>query len=201
MVRPSGARAGLRSGRPPLVAAAAAVAGALLLAGCTSDPAPPAPDPDPSQVVASLGAVPIPPTGPTLPTPTAAVGHPAVLAMGEPVLLHLPGTEALVTALGPDQVRSGPQPGRDPATPAVITLRVQVRGGRALSISTDELFSRDETGAAIALTPAGASRSTARTGGTASVAVRGTYHSGSAQVTWRHDGHVLALWTFTIELD
>ena len=38
-------------------------------------------------------------------------------------------------------------------------------------------------------------------GGTASVAVRGTYHSGSAQVTWRHEGHVVALWTFTIELD
>jgi hypothetical protein len=33
------------------------------------------------------------------------------------------------------------------------------------------------------------------------VAVRGTYHSGSAQVTWRHDGHLLALWTFTNELD
>ena len=23
----------------------------------------------------------------------------------------------------------------------------------------------------------------------------------AAQVTWRHDGHVRALWTFTIELD
>jgi hypothetical protein len=97
------------SGRPAL--AAAAVAGALL-AGCTSERAPAAPDPDPSQVVASLGAVPIPPTGSTLPTPTEAVGHPAVLSMGEPVLLHLPGTEALVTALGPDQVVSRPQPDR-----------------------------------------------------------------------------------------
>jgi hypothetical protein len=80
-------------------------------------------------------------------------------------------------------------------------LRVQVRGGRALAIGTDELSSRDETGEAIALTPVGAARSSANAGGTASVAVRGTYHSGSAQVTWRHDGHVLALWTFTIELD
>ncbi len=199
MLRPSGARTALRSGRPALVAA---VAGALLVAGCTSDPAPAAaPDPDPSQVVASLGAVPIPPTGSTLPTPTAVVGHPAVLAMGEPVLLHLPGTEALVTALGPDQVLSGPQRGQDPTTPAVITLRVTVRGGRPLAIGTDELSSRDETGEAIALKPASADRSTAKAGGTASVAVRGTYHSGSAQVTWRHDGHVLALWTFTIELD
>ena len=51
MLRPSGARTALRSGRPALVAA---VAGALLVAGCTSDPAPAAaPDPDPSQVVAS----------------------------------------------------------------------------------------------------------------------------------------------------
>jgi hypothetical protein len=83
----------------------------------------------------------------------------------------------------------------------VITPRVTVRSGRALAIGTDDLSSRDETGEAVALTPAGTTRSTAKAGGTASVAVRGTYHSGSAQVTWRHGGHVVALWTFTIELD
>jgi hypothetical protein len=178
----------------------AVTAPTVLLAACTSA-APPGPaDPSPSDVVASLGAVPIPPTGSTLPTPTAAAGHPAVLAMGEPVLVRLAGTEALVTALGPDQIKSGPQPGRNPATPARITLRVQVNRG-TLAIATSELSSRDETGTAVALRPVGIPRSVAGAGATTAVSVRGSYHSGSAQVTWRHDGQVLALWTFTIELD
>ncbi len=33
------------------------------------------------------------------------------------------------------------------------------------------------------------------------VTVAGTFDSGAAQITWRHDRHVLAIWTFTIELD
>lgn len=196
----AGARTVVRSGRPALLVAAVALTLAACTSGGGSTQAAPA-DPDPSQVVASLGAVPIPPTGSTLPTPTAAPGHPAVLAMGEPVLLHLGRTEALVTALGPYQVKNGPQPGvAEPTTPATLSLKVDVHRGE-LAIGTDELSSRDETGAVIALRPSGARHATAGSGKSATVTVKGTYPSGSAQVTWRHAGQVLAVWTFTIELD
>lgn len=199
MDRPrTGARAG-RSGLPAAGWAAALVLTALT-AGCTSAAPPTASDPAPSDVVSSLGAVPIPPTGSTLPTSSARPGHPAVLAIGEPVVVTPPGVEAVVTALGPGQILSGPQPGPDPITPASITVQVQARRG-TLTLGTAELSSKDEIGTEIRLKPKGPTSVTVRPGQKASVTVGATYHSGSAQITWTHDGQPLAVWTFTIELD
>lgn len=174
---------------------------ALAVAGCSSSPAH---DPSASDVVSSLGAVPIPSGGPADPTPTAAPGHPAVLAIGGPVSVTLPGSvRLLATALGPAQTATPhPTAGARPpqSTRAVITLRLVVTRG-TVTASTDELSSRDQTGRAVVLTPQGPDRASATSGGPATLRVVGTFHSGAAQVTWRHDDHVLAVWTFNIELD
>ena len=184
-----------------LVLAVAAVA----VAGCSDPPAPH--DPSPAQVVASLGAVPIPSAGPAVTTPTAAPGRPAVLAIGGPVRVTLPGgSTVLATALGPKQVvtappRSSARRRRPPdATKATIALRLQaVRGD--LTADAGQLSSRDETGKAIALTPRGATRVLASPGHPQTLRVGGTFPTGAAQVTWRSGRHVLAIWTFNIELD
>ena len=102
---------------------------------------------------------------------------------------------------GRSQAKNGPQPGvAEPTTPVSLTLNVQVHKGD-LTTGTDELSSRDETDRVISLHPPGPLHSTARAGGAAAVTVKGTHPSGSAQVTWRHAGQLLAIWTFTIELD
>lgn len=159
---------------------------------------------DPVAVVSSLGAVPVPSAVPAESTPSARPGHPALLAMGGPVDLSLPdGTRALVTALGPEQQVQMPAGTTVPLptnTPATVTLRLVVSRG-SLTATAGELSSRDETGAQIRLTPMGPASVRAVPGHPAEVRVSGVYSSGSAQLTWRHDGHVLAVWTFTIELD
>jgi hypothetical protein len=184
-----------------LAVAAVAIAG---VAGCSDPPAPH--DPSPAQVVASLGAVPIPSAGPAVTTPTAVPGRPAVLAIGGPVRVTLPGgSTVLATALGPRQVHTAPARSatrrRPPdSTKATITLRLQaVRGD--LIADAGQLSSRDETGKAVALTPRGATRVHARPGLAQTLTVGGTFPTGAAQVTWRSGSHVLAVWTFNIELD
>ena len=190
------------------MAAALVAAATTLLGACSSLPAPPHPqqnpDPDPSAVVRSLGAVPIP-LPPARPRQaTAAVGRPAVLAMGEPVLVSWGAGTAVVTALGPEQLAAAGTSTRAAAprsTQAVITLRVASTRGN-LAVTDEELSSRDQTGRAIRLSPTGPRSARARAGGpAATVRVSGTFADGAAQVTWRHRGHVLAVWTFTIELD
>lgn len=173
-----------------------------LLAGCTSQPASSPNSNSAAAVVSSLGAVPIPsvPTGTPAPV-TASIGHPQLLAMGAPVRVSLPGgTQALITTSGPTidlppgQVKpSGPVPG-------VITVTVTPNSG-SLLLSAADLASRDQTGAKVTLTPVGPATASATPGHPASLRLSGTFHQGDAQINWQQDGHVLAIWDFTIETD
>jgi hypothetical protein len=168
----------------------------VLLAACASPSASTTPA-GAQQVIASLGAVPVPTGVPAESTPSASPGRPAILAMGGPVAMRFAdGAQALVTALGPSQTRSG----RAARTPAVIALRIRMTRGAEV-VTAGELSSRDETGKAVALRADGPARIRVAGGATGTIRVRGVYDNGSAQMTWRHGGHVLAVWTFTIELD
>lgn len=113
------------------------------------------------------------------------------------------GNTALVTALGPQQlnattIRAGSPPPR--TTLAAITLRLTATKG-ATTIAAGDLSSRDQSGHALLLSPQGATSKTIAPGTTASVTVKTTFTSGAAQITWRHHGVVLGVWTFNIELD
>lgn len=163
-------------------------------------------DPDPSAVVSSLGAVPIPPSTAPQPTPGASAGHPALSAAGGPIAVSL-GDEgrAVVTVLGPEQAHTGAAESAAPASPqkrtrAYLTLQVRQTSGSA-TLGADELSSRDQTGRPVALAPKGSRVITTHAGSTSTLTVAGTFDSGAAQVTWRHQGKVLAIWTFTVELD
>ena len=156
-------------------------------------------------MVSSLGAVPIPPSRAPEPTPHARPGHPVLSAAGGPVLVTF-GSEgtALVTLLGPEPVdrgaatstRGGPQR----RTRALLTLRVTQRTG-SVSLRIGDLGVRDQTGRRIALRSRGPTAVRTRAGSTSTLQVLGTFFSGAAQVTWRHRGQVLAVWTFNVELD
>ncbi len=170
------------------------------LAGC-AQPAPQS-ELSASDVVASLGAVPIPPDPSDAATPRASIGHPQLLAMGAPVLVTLPdGTDATVTARGPIELTPYTGGPKDPtSTPGIVTLEVTVRSG-SLGVAAGDLTSRDQTGKEVTLVPQGAPSVAATSGQSTQLHVEGTYGSGSAQVTWRHNGSVLVVWDFTIELD
>lgn len=86
------------------------------------------------------------------------------------------------------------------ADPGTITLRVAAKSG-TLKVTTADLTSRDDHGTDIVLSAVGPAQATAGAGGTADLVVRGTFSSGAAQITLREDGHVTAVWDFTIELD
>lgn len=185
------------------------MAGAGGIAGCTTS-SPPAATATTSvsaqQVVASLGAVPIPTPGTEQAPATARPGHPAVLAMGDRVVVvQKSGATVLAEALGPQQDTMNPiipTPGKPPpSTPATIQLQVKDTGRTPVTLHTADLVSRDDTGATIRLTPVGASSVTVAPSRQATVTVRGTFQSSSAQVTWSPDGVPLAVWDFTIELD
>ncbi len=210
--------AGCTSATPAPGAGGPAISGSTPMSGPTmsgtaptgvSTGAPPAAaapaEPDPSAVVSSLGAVPVPPTTVPEPTARAAAGHPALSAVGGQIAVSL-GAEgqALVTVLGPEQ-QGAASPAttgkhREKRTRAVLSLQVAQRRGTA-TIDADELTSRDETGQPITLRSRGPRRITTRAGQTSTLRVVGVFTSGSAQVTWRRHGHVLAVWTFTVELD
>lgn len=177
-------------------------------AGCTaSSPAPTATTGSGAdQVVAALGAVPVPTAGTTPPPATARPGHPAVLAMGDRVVAtERSGSTVLAEALGPQQDSTNPiipTPGKPPpSTPATIQLQVRNTGRTPTTVRTSELNSRDDTGAVIRLAPVGPSSVTIAPGRQATVTVRGTFQSSSAQVTWSPGGAPIAVWDFTIELD
>ncbi len=209
--RGPGTRFGFNRARWGSFTLAVAVTGAALagVAGCTGSgathPAPTAAssavEPDPSAVVASLGAVPVPPSSAPEPTPSASAGHPALSAVGGPIAMSL-GQEgkALVTVLGPTQATDGQSDGPASRTRAYLRLRVAQTQGSA-TIASSELTSRDETGRSIALKTDGPRTITTHSGKTSTLTVVGTFESGAAQVTWRHHGRVLAVWTFNVELD
>lgn len=196
----------MRSGS--LVSSAALVVALLtvgFLAGCTSGPAsPPAHQnvESASAVVSQLGAVPIPSVSQDTPTPvTASPGHPQLLAMGAPVQVILPsGAQALITTTGPTE--DIPPGGVNPNTPVpgVITVSATATVG-AVTLAVADLASRDEHGKAITLTPIGPASVSATPGRPATLRLSGTFHDGDAQLNWQQDGHVLAIWDFTIEID
>jgi len=197
--------------RPLLSSLVLAAALATSLAACSA-PASPSPSESPSAedsaqaVVQSLGAVPIPSAPSVEPTASANASHGAVLAIGAPVSATLPGgATVILTALGPDTApvpvpTSHPTAAPDIPIEGTITLRVKAVAGSA-TLGAEELTSRDQRGRTVALTPVGASTVTVAAGSQAELVVRGTFHDGAAQVTLRHAGHTLALWTFNIEND
>ncbi|WP_353649121.1 hypothetical protein ABLG96_20305 [Nakamurella sp. A5-74] len=152
----------------------------------------------PADVARVYGSVPIPTAPSAQPIASASEGHPTILEMGAPVRVSLPGSvRAVVTALGP--VELTPAPGT-PSTPGIITVDVVTEQG-TLTVAAGDFSSRDETGRVVTLQPRSARSVTATPGHPARVVVRGTYDGGAAQVTWRHDGRVVAVWDFNIELD
>lgn len=165
----------------------------------------PLPDSDggAAAVISSLGAVPIPTAPAADPTPTATSGHPQLLAIGAPVTAKLPGgVDALVTALGPDQLSTAPLSGGRPpqSTIGVITITAHATRG-TITLRAADFSSRDETGQPIALTARGAPIATATPGHTATVQIKGRFSSGAAQITWTYQRSVISLWDFNIELD
>lgn len=185
---------------PPPVASETPTASARATSG---QPSPAPDDAEASAVVSRLGAVPIPPSRAPEPTPKAAAGHPALSAAGGLIEVSL-GAEgrALVTILGPEQVHNAPvdKAGPKRSTQAYLTLQMKQLKGRA-TVRADELTSRDETGHFVGLRSVGPAKVSTRSGKISTVKVEGTFDTGAAQVTWRHHGRVLAIWTFTVELD
>jgi hypothetical protein len=184
-------------------AASIAVSGTLtamvLLAGCTSSPAT---GETATDVINSLGAVPIPSAAPGIPAPVnASVGHPQLLAMGGPVRVSLPGdVDALITTSGP---ASATPPGSlkpNSAVTGVITVTVTPSRG-TVRLAAADLESRDQTGNPVTLTPAGPATVTATPGHPAALRVTGTFQAGGAQINWQQSGHVIAIWDFTVEND
>jgi hypothetical protein len=176
------------------VAVSALVTATVLLAGCTSRPA----AQSAADVVSSLGAVPIPTAPAGVPAPVnASIGHPQLLAMGAPVAVSLPGGKALITTSGPTEDLP-PKP--NAPVHGVITVTATPSTG-SLRLSAVDLASRDQTGAAVTLTPVGPATVTATPGHPGTLRVAGTFHQGGAQINWQQDGHVLAIWDFTIETD
>ena len=149
-------------------------------------------------MVASFGAVPIPTAPSSHPTATASEQDPTIVEMGAPVRVTLPGSvSAVVTALGP--VELTPQPGRK-NTVGIITVRLTTQHG-TLRVRSSDFSSRNDVGQVVALGGQGARTARATPKHPARLKVRGTYESGAAQMTWRHDGKIVAIWDFNIELD
>lgn len=153
-------------------------------------------------MVSSLGAVPIPSATSAQAMPIATQNRPQLLAMGAPVRATLPGgVDAVVTALGPQEqtpYTGGATPPR--STVGIITVTMAVTHGD-LAVRSSDFTSRDETGKLVVLAARGPAAVHLRAGQSAQIEVSGRFTSGSAQVTWRHAGHVVALWDFTVELD
>jgi hypothetical protein len=177
------------------VAVGALLTATVLVAGCTPAPQ----SQSAADVVSSLGAVPIPTVSAGVPAPVnASIGHPQLLAMGAPVAVSLPGgMQALITTSGPTE--DGQLSPKAPVH-GVITVTVTPSAG-SVRLSAVDLASRDESGTAVALTPVGPATVTATPGHPATLKVGGTFQQGGAQLNWQQDGHVLAIWDFTIETD
>jgi hypothetical protein len=184
------------------VAVVAALLTAGLLAGCSGGPQPASNTDSAAGVVSRLGAVPIPsvPTGTPAPV-IASAGHPQLLAMGAPVQVTLPGGgQGMITTTGPAYDLP---PGRvkpNAPVPGVITVTATATAGN-LTLAGSDLASRDEQGNPVPLTATGPPTVSARPGHPATLRLSGTFHAGSAQINWQQDGHVIAMWDFTVEID
>jgi hypothetical protein len=185
-----------RPGTRATVTTAVALALALLAAGCSSGTGDGA-----SRTEHRLGRVPVPSPPTAQATPTASEDHLQLVAIGAPVRATLPGnTSAVVTALGPDEATptSGPTPPQQARGTFTVTL-TDITG--ALTVHAADFSSRDEQGHPVTLTTVGPATVTATTGHPAALRLVGTFSSGAAQLTWRHDAKVITIWDFNVELD
>lgn len=183
--------------RYPAVLPAATLAVLLSMTACSSG----ATSEDAASVVARLGAVPIPTAPPIAPVERADAGHPQVLAIGEPVDATVTDGVARVTMLGPDITPAVSTTGPPEDGSAVFTVQVTTTSGRVAVAATD-LSGRDDHGRDLVLTPVGPATVVSAQGkGAATLRVAAEVHAGAAQITWRHDGAPMALWTFNAELD
>ncbi len=174
------------------------LAAVLTAAGCSGSASPPD---KASEVVHSLGAVPVPTAPTAIPTATANGTRPALLEIGAPLRVTLPGVRALVTALGPTQSVEYDGGSTAPiSTVGTFTIDLRVQTG-SLAVTASDFSSRNETGEIVSLRPAGPTAVRAKAGQRTELKISGTYESGAAQVTWRHAGKVVAIWDFNIELD
>jgi hypothetical protein len=172
----------------------------VLVTGCAADRhAPVRTGGDAASTVTRLGAVPIP-TAAGSPGPLpASPGHPQLLPIGGAILARLPDGTVTVTALGPD-INLPPDtqlPVED--ADATITVRAQDTVGNVVPRPA-EFTARDDHGRDVPL--AGVTATGQVVGpDTATLRLTGHFHAGSAQITWRHDGSVIGMWDFVIELD
>jgi hypothetical protein len=173
---------------------------ALLITGCAAGQHSTDPAGDAASTVARLGAVPIPTATGSPGALPASPGHPQLLPIGGAVLARLPDGTATVTVLGPavDWAPGDRRPIED--ADATITVRTEDTLGNIVPLPA-EFTVRDDHGRDITLSAArGADHDAARPR-TAMLALTGHFHAGSAQITWRHDGSVIGVWAFVIELD
>jgi hypothetical protein len=167
----------------------------LTLTSCAATPTP-----DPTSVINRLGTVPIP-TAQALPPPVAAPGHPQIAAIGTTFAVTLPGTDGVITALGP-QIDPPPHDTRLPIEQAhtTITVKTTTTNG-SITLHTTDFTVRDDRGTNIHLEPVGPSTIKAEPGRPAQLTLQGTFHTSAAQITWRYHNTVVAIWDFNIEPD
>lgn len=150
-------------------------------------------------VVASLGAVPIPTAPKGVPTATGTGSQPALLEMGAPLRVTLPGTTALITATGPTQTTTDSR-STTARTTGVITIDLRPSSG-TLAVAAGDFSCHDQTGHLVPLHTLGPARIDASPRSARILRLAERFASGSAALSWRHTGRVLAVWDFTIELD
>ncbi|WP_164835866.1 hypothetical protein, partial [Actinacidiphila soli] len=181
------------------LAPAAAVLAAL--AGCAGHQAPSSNSTgNAASTIHNLGAVPIPSPPTAQATPTADAHRFQLVAIGDSVQANLPGTGAVIQASGP--LYNVPTTGVRPPDHVTGTITIAVsQATTPLTIKAGDFTSRDEKGKIVSLAPTGAPAVTVTPGHRATLTLTGTFHQGAAQVTWRHNGKVMVIWDFTIELD
>lgn len=174
------------------------LAGAAM-AGCT---APQVMSESASDVVSRLGKVPIPNVSTGKPVPVSAdVGHPQLLVIGAPVDVWLPdGVHALITATGPTEESLASETGPERSIHGVITVVVTVSAGTMQLIAGD-FASRGQNGDVVSLASSGPATASVAAGQSGSLSLFGTFHAGAAQINWRPNGHVIAMWDFNVEAD
>jgi len=176
------------------------VASALLLRGGCADAPVSTTSETSAQVVERLGAVPIPSAPAVAPAPAGAPGHPQLLAIGQAVDATLTTGRGRFTALGPNVTIP---PGATlplAQAAATLTLRASPSAGRVV-LDAGDLTARNDHGIDIPLRAVGPGRVDVPAGRSGDLVVGATFPAGSAQVTWRTNGAVIAVWVFTVELD
>jgi len=132
------------------------------------------------------GAVPIPLPVPATPV-VAAAGHPALVAMGDPVAVG----GLVVTAHGPDL--PSPPPGASAPASAPGTITVTAAGAEPADLSPAAFDLHDKRGAPVPFTTTAV--------GPATVRLDATMATGQTVLTWAPGQTPLAQWDFQVELD